>query len=298
MPDRREPGLRNSCIGETPAHGDLVGHQMSCLGPDAGEAACLCDGGDDRHGAVGRERHYAAYSMPAPDFGDVGDVSEIDHLGCICDGEARRLRISVDRDDPDTELLDAHERATLVPAGAHEQHRGLERHFLGVKRKACLSQREISQPFVRSNRVFTPSSRYTPCTDASWSPPCCSVQRASSGVSANGCSTSSSRSQACSGSGKVPPGGSQRSVQVFALPVPRRRRPSARPTPPAGGVSSQLTIRRSVTMSVGSAGPPPSLPQPARKAKTNTRLAACLFTVSALCSQAAQVSSEPPLRGA
>jgi hypothetical protein len=81
---------------------------MSCFGPDAGEAACLCDAGDDGHGTVGRERHHALYSMAAPDFGDVGDVSEIDHLGYVGDGEARRLRISVDRDDPDTKLLDPH----------------------------------------------------------------------------------------------------------------------------------------------------------------------------------------------
>ena len=74
------------------------------------------------------------------------DVGEVDDLTNVGARQSRRVCVAVDRDDPPAQLLDPLERPPLVASGPHEEDRGHRRHFFGSKRKACLSQREISQP--------------------------------------------------------------------------------------------------------------------------------------------------------
>jgi len=82
------------------------------------------DGGDDRHGAIGRDRQDAVDRVPPSDLRDSGDVGEVDRLGDIRYLQPRRVRIPVDGDDPHSELLRAQDRAALMPAGTDEEDRG------------------------------------------------------------------------------------------------------------------------------------------------------------------------------
>lgn len=61
--------------------------------------------------------------MPPADLDDGTDVEDVDDLAGIRDREPGRLRIPVDRDYPDAELLQPGERSPLVPSGADEEDR-------------------------------------------------------------------------------------------------------------------------------------------------------------------------------
>ena len=75
------------------------------------------------HGAVGRDGQDAVDGVATPDLGDGGDVGEVDDLADVGDLQARRVRVAVDRDDAQAELLRPQDRAPLVPAGADEEDR-------------------------------------------------------------------------------------------------------------------------------------------------------------------------------
>ena len=120
----REARLRHARVGQPVAHRDLVRHRVRRLRADPGQAERLCDGGDDRHGAVGRERQHAVDRVAAPDLDHGVDVGEVDDLADVRVREPRRVRIPVDRDDAVAELLHAQEAAALVPAAADEEERG------------------------------------------------------------------------------------------------------------------------------------------------------------------------------
>ena len=61
--------------------------------------------------------------MPPADLDDGTDVEDVQDLADIRNRETRRLRIPIDRDQPDAELLQPGERSPLVPPGADEEDR-------------------------------------------------------------------------------------------------------------------------------------------------------------------------------
>ena len=89
---------------------------------DPREPELLGDGGDDGHGAVGRDREHAVDADAPRDLDHLVDVGEVDDLGDVGRREARRLGVPVDRGDaqpPGARLLD---RAALMAPGADEEH--------------------------------------------------------------------------------------------------------------------------------------------------------------------------------
>src|SRR5262249_6656856 len=56
--------------------------------------------------------------VPAGDVDDRLDMDEVDHLGRVRLGEPGRVRVPVDRNDPQPELLRAQDRAPLVASRA------------------------------------------------------------------------------------------------------------------------------------------------------------------------------------
>ena len=119
----REAGLRHAGVGERAPHRDLVRHQMGGLGPDPGQSQRLGDGSDDRHSPVGRDGQHSVDAVPACDVRDCSDVGEIDRLARVRGGEARRVRVPVDGDGAQAELLRAQDGAALVASRAHEENR-------------------------------------------------------------------------------------------------------------------------------------------------------------------------------
>jgi hypothetical protein len=93
------------------------------LGSDPGQAERLGDGGDDRHGTVGRDGEDAVDAMRAGDGDDAIDVSEVDDLGRVRQLQSQRLGVPVDGHDAQPELLRARDRAPLVAPGADEEDR-------------------------------------------------------------------------------------------------------------------------------------------------------------------------------
>ena len=127
----REARLRHSRLGEPAPHRDLVRHQVRGVVADSRQAERLRDGGDDGHGAVGRDGEDAVHGVAAADLDHALDVLEVDRLAGVGDGEPERVRIPVDGDDAQAELLRAHDRAPLVAARADEQNR------LSLHRRRC-----------------------------------------------------------------------------------------------------------------------------------------------------------------
>ena len=99
--------------------------------------------------------------MAAANLGNRIDIGEVDDFARIRDRKAWSVSVAIDGDDAYAELFHALECPPLMASGPHEEDRFPCGHFFffWMNRKACLSQREISQPFVRSNRVLTLSSR-------------------------------------------------------------------------------------------------------------------------------------------
>ena len=118
-----EARLRHARVGERAAHRDLVRHQVRRVGADPRQAERLRDGGDHRHGTVGRDRQDAVDGVTAADLGDRLDVGEVDRLATSADGQAERLGIAIDGDDPEAELSRPQDRTALVPARADEEDR-------------------------------------------------------------------------------------------------------------------------------------------------------------------------------
>ena len=100
---------------------------MRDLRADARQAERLRDGGDDRHGPVGRDRQRAVDAVPAGDLDDPVHVLEVDDLADVGGLEPGRGAVPVDRDHAEPELLGAPDRAALVPARADEEN-GLSAH--------------------------------------------------------------------------------------------------------------------------------------------------------------------------
>ena len=94
---------------------------MRRLDADPGQAERLGDGGDDGHGAVGRDGQDAVDRVPPRDLGDGGDVREVDRLGDVRHLQPRRVGVPIDGDDAQPQLLRAQDRAALMPAGADEE---------------------------------------------------------------------------------------------------------------------------------------------------------------------------------
>ena len=115
-----EAGLRHARVGERAPHRDLVRHQMSGLDPDPGQAQCLRDCGDDRHGSVGRDGQHTVDGVASRDLRDRREIGEVDRLAFVCGGKTRRVRIPVDGHDAEAELLRAQDGAALVAPRANE----------------------------------------------------------------------------------------------------------------------------------------------------------------------------------
>ena len=81
----------------------------------------LGHGRDDRDGPVGRDGEDAVDGVAAPDLGDRGDIREVDGLARVGDLQAEGVRIAVDCDDSEAELLRPQDRAALVAPGADEE---------------------------------------------------------------------------------------------------------------------------------------------------------------------------------
>ena len=91
--------------------------------PDAGEPELLGDGGDDGHRAVGRDREHAVDADTPCDLDDLGDGREVDDLGDVGRGEARRFGVAIDRGDAKAAGARLLDRAPLMASRAHEENR-------------------------------------------------------------------------------------------------------------------------------------------------------------------------------
>ena len=118
-----EARLRHARVGERAPHRDLVRHQVRRLGADPRQPERLGDRRHDRHGAIGGDREDAVDGMAPPDLGDRGDVREVDGLADVRDLQPERVRVAVDGDDAEAELLGPQDRAALVAPGADEEDR-------------------------------------------------------------------------------------------------------------------------------------------------------------------------------
>src|SRR3954464_10377611 len=94
---------------------------MGGLGADPGEAQRPREGGDPRHGPVGRDGENTVDLVSPAHLRHAPQVGEIDHLGDIGLPEAKRLSVAVDGDHTQAELASAPDRPPLVPAGADEE---------------------------------------------------------------------------------------------------------------------------------------------------------------------------------
>ncbi len=122
-PERGEARLGDACLGEPAAHRDLVRHQVRDAGADRGEPEPLGHGRDDGHGPVGADRERAVDLVALSHLlhrGDVGEVHDLGHVGRL---EPERVRVPVDADDAEAELLRPLDRAPLVPARTDEEDR-------------------------------------------------------------------------------------------------------------------------------------------------------------------------------
>ena len=90
--------------------------------PIPGNPSVLRDGGDDGHGAVGRDRERAVDADASGDLDHLVDVREVDDLGDVGRRESRCLGVPVDCRDPQPPGARLLDRATLVAPGADEEH--------------------------------------------------------------------------------------------------------------------------------------------------------------------------------
>ncbi len=113
--------LRDSRLGEHAAHLELVGHPVRGVDSDTREAELVRHGGNDRHGAVGRDRQHTVDALSAADLGDRGNVGEVHDLGDVGRGEPGRVRIAIDGDDSQVACACVLDRAALVATCADEE---------------------------------------------------------------------------------------------------------------------------------------------------------------------------------
>ena len=202
------------------AHRDLVGHQIGGVGADPGQPERLGDRRDDGHGAVCRDGQDPVDTMAAADLGDRLHVGEVHRFAFVRHREPGRLRIAVDRDDAEAELLRAQDRTTLVAACADEEDRAhVARDGIRVPGARYL------EPGVEDRRDPVPASRdarvralehradlaprKSPSSSAtSGLEPGISSQRGGGASLPNGSCTAASAAQAAAGSGWSPPVGS------------------------------------------------------------------------------------------
>ena len=121
QPERRVARLRHAGGGQHAPHHHLVGHRVRRLRADPGQSERLCDGGHDRDGAVGRDGQDAVDAVPPADVGDRVDVLEVDDLGRVGVCEPDGVRLAVNGDHAEAELLGAQDRAPLVSTSADEE---------------------------------------------------------------------------------------------------------------------------------------------------------------------------------
>ena len=96
--------------------------EVGRLGADPGQSELLGDGGDDGHGAVGRDREHAVDADAPRDLDHLVGVGEVDDLGDVGRRESRCVGVPVDCRDPQSPGARLLDRATLVAPGADEEH--------------------------------------------------------------------------------------------------------------------------------------------------------------------------------
>ena len=120
--DRGPRRLRHAGLGEGAPHQRLVRHALGRRRADAGQPERLGDGGDHRHGAIGRDRQHAVDPVPLGGGDHALDVLEVDRLGDVGLLQPERVGVAVDADHAQAELARALDRAALVPSRADEEH--------------------------------------------------------------------------------------------------------------------------------------------------------------------------------
>ncbi len=120
-PDRGIARLRHPGVGEPRAHRDLVRHQVRRLDADPRQPARLGDRCHDRDRPVGTDGHHTVDVDPCRRLDHRRRVGEVDDLRDVRLGEAGRLRIAVDRDHAEAELLGLQDRPALVAPCADEE---------------------------------------------------------------------------------------------------------------------------------------------------------------------------------
>ncbi len=99
-----------------------MGEEVRGPGADPGQPERLGDGGDDGHGAVCRDREHAVDADAPRELDHLIGVREVDDLGDVGRRESRCLGVPVDCRDPQPPGARLLDRATLVAAGADEEH--------------------------------------------------------------------------------------------------------------------------------------------------------------------------------
>ena len=120
---RGEARLRHARVGQRAAHRHLVRQPMRDVGADRRQPEALRHRGDDRHGAVGRDRERTVHRVALRHRDDRVDVCEVDHLGDVSESQAGCVGVAVDGHDAEAALARLQDRPALVPAGADEQDR-------------------------------------------------------------------------------------------------------------------------------------------------------------------------------
>ena len=108
-------------LGERPPHRDLVRHQVRRLRPDPRQPARLGDCGHDGHGAVGRHRQHAVERLALDRLEHRLDVREVDDEAAVGIAEPERVRVAVDGQHAQPELLRPQDRVPLVASRADEE---------------------------------------------------------------------------------------------------------------------------------------------------------------------------------
>ena len=89
--------------------------------PIPGRPSASRDRGDDRHRAIGGDRHDSVHFVLASDLGDGGDVREVDDLADVCREQPERALVAVDRDDVCPAVANPLDRTALVAPSADEE---------------------------------------------------------------------------------------------------------------------------------------------------------------------------------
>ena len=164
-PERGEARLGDARLGEPAAHRDLVRHQVRDAGADRGEPEPLGHGRDHGHGPVGADRQRAVDFVALRHFASTAATSEkstTSATSAAC--EAERVRVAVDADDAEAELLRPLDRAPLVPARTDEEDR--PRHGGG-----CYPGASVVTITSATRSAACPSTSPTTCAPRGRAPP-------------------------------------------------------------------------------------------------------------------------------